>query len=217
MRRPTRQSCLRFPISNILGSYNHVRVMRELARHGGELTTSEISRRSGVAVQNVRTVLDSLVDAQVVTEIGSCRAWLYRIQNSHPVAVAIKALFEAEAARFSAVLQSVRDAAAGLDQEVLAVWLYGSVARGEDVPGSDVDIGVVTCPEANDSAITRLRERLAAAGERLFFTASVVGLDTEDVKRLNVSRDAWWINLTREALPLIGPDPQTMASRLERD
>lgn len=217
MRRAvSNQSSLRYPLSEVFGTFNNVRVVRAMAGHGGELSTSEISRLSGVAVQNVRVIVDSLVSLRVLREIGSGRSRLFRILEGHPITSAIKAVFEAEERRFSSVLQAVRDAAAIDAKDILAVWLYGSVARGEDGPGSDVDIAVVTAPENLDRGIHGLRERLRVDEEALVFTASVVGIGTDDVLRLHGQQDAWWLNVIKDAMPLVGPDPQTLATKLER-
>jgi predicted nucleotidyltransferase len=212
----SRQSSLRFPLSEILGSYNHVRVLRELARHGGELTTSEISRLSGVAIQNVRPIVASLESLHVLAEIGSGRSRLFRIRREHPLIGALEVLFETEGKRFNAVLQAVREASAQEGKDVLAVWLYGSTARGEDIATSDIDIVVVAPPESRQRVVSNLRERLQPAENTLFFTASVVGLDIDDVRRLQASQDPWWANVIRDAMPLLGPDPLTLALRSDR-
>lgn len=217
MRRAvSNQSSLRYPLSEVFGSYNNVRVVRTMARHGGELSVSEISRLSGVAVQNVRVIVTALVNLRLLREIGSGRSRLFRILEDHPITGAIKAVFEAEEQRFSAVLQAVRDAAAIDGKDILAVWLYGSVARGEDGPNSDVDIAVVTTPDNLDRVINGLRERLRMAENAQVFTASVVGIGTDDVLRLHGEKDGWWINVMKDAMPLAGPDPQTLATRMGR-
>jgi|SRR5579859_6410120 len=217
MRRAvSHQSSLRHPLSEVLGAFNNVRVVRAMAGHGGELSTTEISRLSGVAVQNVRTIVDSLVNFRILREIGSGRSRVFRIVDGHPLVPSIKALFEAEERRFRAVLQVVREAAANYAKDVLAVWLYGSVARAEDGPRSDLDIVVVTAPEHLDRVVQGLREQLRAAEESYVFTASVVGIDTDDVLRLNSQQDGWWLDMIADALPLAGPAPQTLVAKLQR-
>lgn len=58
------------------------------------------------------------------------------------------------------------------DPEVLAVFLFGSVARGEEGPGSDVDVCLVFFPTS--------RDRLYMAQKRLYYMSEAPeGLDIQ--------------------------------------
>lgn len=104
------------------------------------------------------------------------------------------------ALRYSNIRAIVADAVFAVRPNVLAAWIYGSVARGEDRPDSDLDIAVVSSPEKLESALQEIRETLVTHGEELGFNPSVVGLTPEDVARLSSMGDPWWKGVEADAL-----------------
>ncbi len=94
--------------------------------------------------------------------------------------------------------------------------MYGSVARGTDGPGSDLDIALVAYPEAAASAEYFLREALLSAEEAFVFHASVVALDTNDVIQLSSQSDPLWASLRNDAKPILGDSPENLLMRLAR-
>lgn len=216
MRPPaTHQSFLRYPLSLILASEGNVRVLRELLRHGGELNSPTIAKRTGVSPQHVRHVLGGMVATGVVEEVGQGRYRSYRGNVEHPLHPILSELFRQEEIRFDEVLAAIRAAVAADSEGVLSVWLYGSVARGEDVVGSDVDVAVVVSDGEVEALVSRVRDRLREAESRLDVRFSVVGLDAADVLRL-ADGDPWWMSMRTDALTLIGADPSRLATQLRR-
>jgi predicted nucleotidyltransferase len=209
------QGALRYPLTAILGAGANVRTLRELIRHGGELSAPSLVKRTGLAKASVRQALGILQAMKLVDAIGSDRARLFRVRREHPLATALDTLFREEEKRFEAVLEAVRMAAERCDG-LVAAWLYGSVARGQDREASDVDIAVVGEPENLPQIEQTIREALREAEEKLAFTASVVAIDTDDVLRLGAASDRWWTDLTRDALRIVGDPPDVLAERLRR-
>ncbi|WP_162917561.1 nucleotidyltransferase domain-containing protein [Dongia deserti] len=152
---------------------------------------------------------------RLVEELGSERSRLYRVRPDHPLASALDALFREEEERFQAILESIRTAAKSCEG-VAAVWLYGSVARGQDKGTSDVDIAVVSEPEDIAEIEQALRDKLRESEERLAFTASVVGVGTNDVLRLKEAKDRWWVGVAQDGLSVVGDPPEVFADRLKR-
>jgi predicted nucleotidyltransferase len=215
MAEHIRQSTLRYPLTEILGSVACVRTLRELMRHGGELSAPTLVLRTGLAKRSVQTALATLESMEVIDALGFTRGRLFRARRAHPLAGALDRLFDAEEDRFNAVLEAVREAA-GHCQGLLAVWIYGSVARGEDRARSDLDIAVVAEPAALSEVQETMRDRLIDAGSRLAFTPSVVAIDTKDVLRLAAANDPWWKDINRDAMTIVGDDPDRLLQRLTR-
>jgi pimeloyl-ACP methyl ester carboxylesterase len=111
----------------------------------------------------VHRVLGALADTGVVRAEGQDRVTAYRFDPAHPLAPAIAALFAAEDTRADRVVGAVRAAAAAHRPD--AVWLFGSAARGEDVPGSDVDVAVVFRAGTPDAALDDVRAALRPADD----------------------------------------------------
>jgi DNA-binding IclR family transcriptional regulator len=61
MARANHQSAQRYPLTSILGTDAGVRLARELARHGGELSAPDLVRRTGLAKASVARGLEALV------------------------------------------------------------------------------------------------------------------------------------------------------------
>jgi len=215
MAEHVRQSTLRYPLTEILGSVACVRTLRELMRHGGELSASTLVLRTGLAKRSVQTALGALEAMEVIDALGFTRGRLFRVRRAHPLAAALDQLFDAEEQRFNAVLEAMRKAAEHCSG-LLAVWVYGSVARGEDRAGSDLDIAVVAEPAAISEVQETMRDRLNDAGSRLAFAPSVVAIDTQDVLRLAATNDPWWKGINRDALTIVGDDPDRLLQRLTR-
>src|SRR6185295_5950129 len=105
------QSAHRYPLTTILGSEANVRILRELSRHGGQLSAPSLVSRTGLAKTSVWSGLEALVAAGVVMVAGSGRARLCSPPSGRPLRTAPDALFEAEEGRFDAILDAVRAAA----------------------------------------------------------------------------------------------------------
>lgn len=215
MPRPLRadQGFLRAPLTAVLRSPGAVRVLRALAQHGGVLAVPTLERATGLTNAGVHRVLRALVDTGVVRPEGQGRVTAYRLDPAHPLAPAITALFAAEDARADRVLDAVRAAAAPHAPD--AVWLFGSAARGEDVPGSDVDVAFVFRAGTPEAALDAVREALRPTENTERVTISVVGLWPADVARLSAG-DPLWRALERDAVPLVGPPPALLRPSAKR-
>lgn len=217
MRVPSRpQSYLRYPLSRILASAGAVRVLRALARHGGELSIPMLVRPTGLSTEGIRNVLRALSAVGVVESLGQGRSVLYRLRRAHPLYQPLSHLFEAEDARARRVFGALHEAAQVAVPDALAVWVYGSTARGEDAPGSDLDVALVVPRQEAELAAAAFREQLAPVLDREQVTLSAIGLSGADVRRLAGRDDPWWRNVVADAQPVLGPAPAMLAERLDR-
>jgi hypothetical protein len=130
MAHSAAQSPQRYPLTSILGTEANVRVLRELTRHGGQMSAPSLVARTGLGRTSVWGALATLGKMNIIESAGTGRAVLYRIRTDHPLHAPLDALFEAEEARFATILDIVRSVASESGPGVLAVWIYGSVARG---------------------------------------------------------------------------------------
>jgi predicted nucleotidyltransferase len=211
-----KQSALRFPLTRVLGSVANVKTLRELVRHGGELSAPSLCVRTGLSTRAVQLSLRALEEMKVIRRLGSGRTRLYRRRRSHPLSQILVELFRQEENRFDSIVGRVREAAEACRPQLMAAWIYGSVARGKDRPDSDLDIALVASPEAVASIELLVREALLPAEEELVFHASVVTLDTKDVLQLSSQSDPLWTSLRNDVMTILGDSPEVLLTRLAR-
>ncbi len=208
--RPQAQSHLRYPLTSVLGSAGNVRVLRALVADRAPLAPSHLARSAGLTPQGVRLVLDALARQQVVVVHGSGRARLFALNPTHPFAAAIVALFEEEQRRWDALLQAIRELLAKRGSAVGAAWLYGSVARGEDTPDSDLDIAVLVRSRA---VADQLREDMARIEDEQRVRISLTMLTSSELAALPRD-DPWWSDVVRDGRVLKGPAPEQAQRRM---
>lgn len=211
-----KQSALRFPLTRILGSVANVKTLRELVRHGGELSAPSVCIRTGLSTRAVQLSLRALKEMNVIRSLGSGRTRLYRRRRSHPLSQILVDLFRQEENRFDSIVGKVREAAEACHPQLMAAWIYGSVSRGKDRPDSDLDIALVVSPETATRVEYLVREALLPAEEEFVFHASVVTLDTKDVIQLSSQSDPLWTGLRNDAMTILGDSPEVLLTRLLR-
>jgi hypothetical protein len=135
------QSFRRYPLSHLLATSSHVRLLRSLARSGSPMSTSQLVRATGLSSQGVRNVLASLRDQSVIMQWGERRSQVHALRADHPLAPALVALFAAEAEHWAEFNNDLIELLVARSR-LVAAWLYGSVSRGQDSAGSDVDLAV---------------------------------------------------------------------------
>jgi len=216
MRTPNApESFLRHPTSTLLATPGSVRVLRELLESEQPLAVRALAERTRLSAQGVRNSLDALRRGGIVEQLGEGRSRLFRPDVGHPLYLALGSLFHAEAERFTTVMEALRTAMETLVPEPMGAWIYGSVARGEDVADADLELAVVTADGDVDTPIGRLREVLGPIQDLQRVWISVVGLSPQDVRRL-AGGDRWWKKATDPHLTIFGRGPEELAEELQR-
>ncbi len=216
MRTPNApESYLRHPTSTLLATPGSLRVLRELLESDTPLPTRALATRTGLSTQAVRNTLAGLQEGGIVEGLGEGRSLLYRADVNHPLYLPLGDLFQAEEERFRTIVEGLDDALGHLTPAPLAGWIYGTVARGEDRPGSDVEFALVAADEEVETPVLRLREMLGPIQDVQRIWVSVVGLAPSDVRRLS-GKDRWWKSATEPHLRVFGMGPLELAEELER-
>ncbi len=118
----------------------------------------EIARTAGLTPSSLQRDLATLTDAGIVERTRRGHQVYFRANRECPVFDELRGLV----VKTFGVLDVLRDALAPLEPRVAIAFVYGSVARGEDRPGSDVDVLVV-----GDVKFGEVVEALAASELRL--------------------------------------------------
>lgn len=209
MRKPASLSFLRRPLNNLLGTQANVRSLRELAATS-PLSTVQLARATKLNLSGIRRTLDNLQATGILKSFPG-RDRFYALNLEHPIAAALLALFDSERAWWDSIRSTLEESIRN-DKRIAAAYVYGSVARGEDRPGSDIDLVLIT-HEDPSPVLNQYRERLQVSQEKLGFNLSLVANTLAEVKKKRRNGDVWWANVTRDALPLKGVRPEHLAGK----
>lgn len=126
----------------------HGRVLVVLARSGLPLTGKRVSELAGASVEQTRQVLHRMVEAGLARSQRAGQAVLFEMNREHLMWPAVQHLVEAADQAvwtikrcISTTLEDVLDRD---DAGRVTVALFGSVARGEAGPESDIDTLLIT-------------------------------------------------------------------------
>lgn len=169
------------PLSSLIPSVDGD-VLTVLARTEAPLTGRKIATLARRGSQpTVQTILDRLVEHGIVTTQPAGPSVLYTLNRDHLLAHAVITAAKARAT----LLTRLTEAIEGWPEPALHTSLFGSVARGEARPDSDIDIlvirpsGVSADKPTWAAQLANLEERvLKWTGNRLaWFETDQPGLD----------------------------------------
>jgi predicted nucleotidyltransferase len=204
------QSFLRFPLTQLLASGGHVRVLRALLNHGGAQSAAQLASDCAMTARGVRNTLDALVAQGAVKVLGPASVRLFAPALNQPMVSALAQLFEAERQHWQQLQEQLRDGLAA-EKQIRLAWLYGSVARGTDEPRSDMDVALVLADDSLDAS-HQVRDAVQVLGDRLGVHISPVVLTPSELAKLSPS-DHWWSEVSRDAKVLKGDSPAKEAAR----
>jgi predicted nucleotidyltransferase len=151
------------PLDGILGQRSKVRLLRALLPLNRPVSGREAARLAGLS-HRVITAVDELAALGIVIRREAAGQHLYSFNGDHVLAGAIQQVFAAEERRSSLILARIRSAAA--ETGALYAGVFGSAARKEDRPGSDLDVFMVMehddARERSGGALVRALEALQA-------------------------------------------------------
>jgi predicted nucleotidyltransferase len=192
------------PLSGLFDD-RRARVLDALLAADGPLSGRDIAKRCGVSPTTAGDALDELADRGLVRVAPRGRALLWQLDEDH------------------AFVRMVRDWTAGVDAAVAglvadtlgetpeSVVLFGSAARREDRPDSDVDVLVVSAGAEGRRGHRRRSYALAQSMRRLLGRpVDVVVMDREEMRAQASS--PFVQRIAREGRVLVGmPIPALLA------
>ena len=128
-------------LDNILGNPVRLRVLRALARSPSQgFTGRELARACGSSPSQAILALQTLEDAGVVTREVAGPSHVWRLSIDHVLSKQLVDLFSQEQRALSVLKAELRAAVARIPLQ--RAILFGSIARDEEGPSSDVDLFV---------------------------------------------------------------------------
>ncbi|WP_295696472.1 nucleotidyltransferase domain-containing protein [Lapillicoccus sp.] len=139
---------LRHPLQSVIPSA-HGAVLSVLAQTAVPLSGRGLAEltRPAYGYRRVGQVLGDLTTAGIVLRESRPPSFFYRLNRDHVAAEGIVALSN----MWSVLLDRIRTDVDGWAPQPRAVWIFGSAARGEAGPDSDIDILLVRPSSASDT------------------------------------------------------------------
>jgi predicted nucleotidyltransferase len=132
----------------LFGSHTATRTLQVLLTYPErEMTGREIAGLAGAPPLRVIERLHALEREGLVDRRSVGPAHLWKLDRRHFLAERLSSLFEIDTAAQTELRAAIRKWADGLDG-VREVWLFGSIARRDEEPDSDIDLMLVVENEA---------------------------------------------------------------------
>jgi predicted nucleotidyltransferase len=180
-------------------------LLQALARFEQPVTRRQLARAASVTSGHGSRVVDSLIDAGLVTEISAGRASLVALNREHLAAPHIIAL----AGLRGELIRRLRERFSDWDY-LVGAWLFGSVARGDAHQGSDIDVLLV----ATDLESSSLHEQLTSLqADAQSWTGNVLQFVEHSVsswERLRESGNPLVGQIRDDGIPLMANDPSLL-------
>jgi DNA-binding Lrp family transcriptional regulator len=152
-----RQSSLRFPLNEVLGTPGQVRLLRVLATEAADsMAPLEAAARTGMTESGARKALRRLERTGIVENVGDGRSHRYVLRREGGLAERIARLFELEQGGSDALLQAVRRVLRGLSAPPKTAWVSQSVEGWSD----SLEIGVFLDEGSEKGFLRELGHRL---------------------------------------------------------
>jgi len=203
------------PISSVIPSA-HGAVLAVLAHAEAPLSGRQIAKLTRGQVQQPRAndVLRKLTEAGIVSCERHASVYLYRLNRDHVVAEAIIILANLR----ECLIQRMRNAALGWVIAPVVVWMFGSAARGDAGPRSDIDVLVVR-PDAIDVDNESWQEQLSNLSSNVTAWSGndcqILEFSQSELAELVASGKRLVAELRSDALVIAGVSPLRLLSRVE--
>lgn len=202
-------------ISSVIPSA-HGAVLAVLAHAGAPVSGRQVARLTHGQVQQPRAndVLRELTEAGIVSCERHASVHLYRLNHDHVAAEAIMML----ASLRERLIQRMREAVLGWIIAPVAVWMFGSAARGDAGPHSDIDVLVVR-PDAvdidNESWQQQLSDLSSAVTAWSGHDCQILEFSRSELAGLIASGGRLVAELRSDALVIAGMSPLRLLGRVK--
>jgi predicted nucleotidyltransferase len=203
-------------LDEVLGSRARVAVLRTFATAGGrEFTGRELARLTALDHKTCNVALAGLADQGLVRARRAGRAILYGLASRHALfESALAPLFDAERGLLERLGREIHAELGRARTRPTAVAVFGSVARGDETAGSDLDLLVVTPAPIPGAAAEHATDRVAALVADRYAMAAQVFFETgASLERKFRRRDPLARSMVRDGRVIHGED---LLQRLRR-
>lgn len=194
-------------LDHILGTTAKVRLLRALLPLTTPASGREAERLADVSHRSATHALNDLVSLGVLRRTTTPATHLYLVNRDHDLVPLLASLFQGESARLASLRKEIEFLIvdASLADTIAGVTLFGSAARGDGRPNSDLDLLVLvgdrshsqTAGEVLGVVSDRLQSRYGAR-------ASLLVLSIPDARSRLVEGDPLMKSILNDGRTLFG-------------
>lgn len=209
--RPTKitQSALRAPLNWILATEGNVRILRALFSAGEPLSKTDLADRADLSLPGVSSALGKLQSTGIVESVGTGARQSVRIRAEHPLAASLRILFAAEALRYEALVDEMRQLLVTLPVKIQAAWMEEAGGHGPE-PSAPVRISLLVNSRDVAAVNTAVQEHAGTLQRHYDVTLQVRTMTRADLETVESGEN----RILAHAVPILGPHP---ASYLDAD
>lgn len=177
-------SALKNPLNEILGYQANVRLLRCLIESRGPMSHSGLAERTGLSLPGIHKVVPRMIETGMIQYAGSGKRQQIVIRKQHPLAGAIKELFETEKRNYDSLIKNLKDAIGALELKPKSAWIFGKVAQRSDDYGDPVRIALLGDVKSIDDITEEFRDRLYESNIEKHYdvTIEISGVTLADVE-----------------------------------
>ena len=189
------------PLNDILGNRTQIKLLRLLSRTRSAHTGRELARLIGQSHNTTRFALEELERNGLVIKQQAGRSNLYSLDEDNIIFTEILSpAFKLEEGLLGEVARIFSDK---LGEDLVAVIVFGSVAKGEELPHSDMDLVLVFGDEVNhESKEDRVAEASLQVAKRFGNQVSTILVKSAEYERRKKARQGLWREIAETGLSI---------------
>lgn len=196
-------------LDEVLGSKLKIRIIRTLFESGRPMTGMRLAQAAGYSHTQTYKALDDLEMLGVITKDYAGASHIYSINpRSYIINEMLIPALIAEKKILSSLVSRFYDR---IGEDLVSITLYGSVARRQDEPGSDIDLILVVRDTADLESLEDLAAEVSldAALEFGGPVSAFVVSESEYHHRLSEAR-AMWADIKSEGRTITRKDREAL-------
>lgn len=195
------------PLDDIFASASHIKLLRALFALPSEMGSSgrDLARRAGVSHPRANEVLTDFAEQGLVAVQRLPQTDLYRLNRRHALADPLGKLFVLEPKLKFELLSLLARELKARNLPVKEARIFGSAARGVMLPGSDVDLALVTSRQSV-AVVEAAAQEIAETVRERFGTRLNVLVGSPSLETLSSGRQTGrgvWQAIEREGIDVL--------------
>ncbi len=189
------------PLDDILGNRTQIKLLRLLARTRSPHTGRELARLIGQSHNTARYALEELERNGLVVKRQAGRSNLYSLDEDNIIYTQIlSSAFKLEEELLAEVAKIFSQR---LGEDLVAMILFGSVAKGEENPDSDIDLLLVFSDEVNPGdKEDDVAEASLQVAKSFGNQVSTIMLQSAEFDRKKNARSGLWKEIAETGIPI---------------